>query len=59
MMTTKINLAIFGVAVSTPLWIDMLQTVSTIAALLFPIIGCVLGIFQLLKLLRGWNEPKT
>lgn len=58
MMNTKINIAIVGVAASTPLWTEMLQTVSSNAALLFPIIGCVLGIFQLMKLLRSWNDPK-
>lgn len=48
----KLNFTVSGVLMSSPWWLDPLTNISTVAALLLPIIGAVVGIVQLYRLLR-------
>lgn len=56
------NLAVAGTAMSSPLWLERatgaLDGASQFAAALLPILGCLLAIFQGVKLWKDWNKPK-
>jgi hypothetical protein len=45
------NFSLAGVLMASPWWIEPLTNVSTIAALLLPVVGLAVGIVQLYRLL--------
>jgi hypothetical protein len=49
-MTVLKNFTLAGAAVVSPLWLDALKDVSTIAAALLPFFGIALAIIQIVKL---------
>lgn len=55
------NLAVAGTAMSSPLWLERatgaLDGASQFAAALLPILGCLLAVFQGIKLWRDWKKP--
>lgn len=48
----KFNFIVSGVLMASPWWLETLTNVSTVAALMLPIIGAAVGFAQLYKLLR-------
>lgn len=51
---TVLKFAISGILMASPLWLDPLQHISTIAALVAPIVGVIVGVLTAAKLVRDW-----